>query len=96
MFYKPGEDTVVLVYVDDMFVDGRKKHMDKFFADFQSRFKTTEVEWLTADEPLDFNGIIISMDDVCVYMDMYRNVAKWHETTADLLLSHNTSSSSAW
>ena len=76
MFYKPGEDTVVLVYVDDMFVDGRKKHMDKFFADFQSRFKTTEVEWLTADEPLDFNGIIISMDDVCVYMDMQPYITK--------------------
>lgn len=41
MFYKPGEDTVILVYVDDIFVDGRKKHMDAFFKVFQTRFKTT-------------------------------------------------------
>jgi len=76
MFYKPGEDTVILVYVDDIFVDGRKKHMDEFFKVFQTRFKTTDVEWLTEKTSLDFNGIIISMDDVCIYMDMQPYIAR--------------------
>ena len=66
---------MILVYVDDIFVDGRKKHMDEFFKVFQTRFKTTDVEWLTEKTSLDFNGIIISMDDVCIYMDMQPYIA---------------------
>lgn len=62
---------MILVYVDDLIGDGRQKYLDAFFTVFQKRcFKTTAVQKLTVDNPLDFNGIIISMDDVCVYMDM--------------------------
>lgn len=70
VFYKPGlcEDTVIMVYVDDIIGDGRQKYLDAFFTGFQ------DVSKLTVDNPLDFNGIIISMDDVCtkfcICMDM--------------------------
>ena len=76
MFYKPGEDTIVLVYVDDIMADGRKCNLTKFFDGFCARFKTTPVEWLTPTTPIDFNGIVVSMDDVCVYMDMQPYIAK--------------------
>ena len=76
MFYKPGEDTIVLVYVDDIMADGRKCNLTKFFDGFCARFKTTPVEWLTTTTPIDFNGIVVSMDDVCVYMDMQPYIAK--------------------
>ena len=60
MFYKPGlgEDTVIMVYVDDIIGDGRQKYLDAFlifFTAFQDVSKLT----------VDFNGIILSMDDVC-------------------------------
>ena len=66
---------MILVYVDDLIGDGRQKYLDAFFTVFQKRcFKTTAVQKLTVDNPLDFNGIIISMDDVCtkfcICMDM--------------------------
>ena len=29
LFYKPGDDTMILVYVDDIFADGLREH--RFF-----------------------------------------------------------------
>ena len=43
---------------------------------FQTRSKTTDVEWLTEKNSLDFNGTIISMDDVRIYMDMQPYIAR--------------------
>ena len=76
MFYKPDTDTVVLVYVDDVAVDGYRVHHDAFYSEFRKRFKTTEIEWLTKETPIDFNGMIISMDDVCTYADMQPYIVK--------------------
>ena len=44
-------------------LDGRQEDLDWFFAGFHERFKTTPVNWLTPSTPIDFTGIIISMDD---------------------------------
>ena len=70
LFYHPGRDIRILVYVDDVLVDGHRVDLDWFFKEYQKRFQTTPVNWLTPDTPIDFCGIIISMDDTMLYMDM--------------------------
>ena len=62
--------------VDDVAVDGYRVHHDAFYSEFRKRFKTTEIEWLTKETPIDFNGMIISMDDVCTYADMQPYIVK--------------------
>ena len=60
IFYKPETDMVVLVYVDDMLLDGYEQDINIFLDEWHKRFETTDAEWLTDDNPIDFCGIIIS------------------------------------
>ena len=60
IFYKPETDMVVLVYVDDMLLDGYEPDINIFLDEWHKRFETTDAEWLTDDNPIDFCGIIIS------------------------------------
>lgn len=75
LFYHPERDIRILVYVDDVLVDGHRVDLDWFFTEYQKRFRTTPVNWLTQDTPIDFCGIIISMDDTMLYMDMSTYIA---------------------
>ena len=51
--------------------------MDEFFKlDSRRPDPATDVEWLNEKTSLDFNGIIISEDEVCIYMDMQPYIAK--------------------
>ena len=51
---------VILVYVDDMLLDGRESHIKSFLSAWHKRFGTTEAEWLSEGNPVDFCGIIIA------------------------------------
>lgn len=76
LFFHPERDLIIIVYVDDVLADGRQEDLDWFFAGFQERFKTTPVNWLTPSTPIDFTGIIISMDDTMIYMSMQPYIKK--------------------
>jgi hypothetical protein len=76
MFYHPERDLTIIVYVDDVLADGRQEDLDWFFAEFQGRFKTTPVTWLTTDTPIDFIGIIISIDTTMIFLSMQPYIKK--------------------
>ena len=40
---------VVLVYVDDMLLDGYEQDINIFLDEWHKRFETTDAEWLTDD-----------------------------------------------
>ena len=69
-------DLVVLVYVDDILADGKEEDIKWFFDKLDKRFDCKDDEWLTAETPLDFLGMQISMDDKNIYMSMETYVEK--------------------
>ena len=76
MFRHPITLVVLLIYVDDIIVDGRATHVDDFYVHLQRRFKVTPPEFLTHATPIDFNGIILSMTDEMIMMDMQPYIMK--------------------
>ena len=74
--YLKERDLVVLVYVDDILADGAEEDIKWFFDKLATRFDCKDDEWLTPDNPLDFLGMDISMDDDNIYMSMQTYVEK--------------------
>lgn len=69
-FYRAVDDTTVLLYVDDLLVDGDDAVVRDFFKTLSDRFKTTAPVYLSADTPIDYLGIIISLDDDSISLSM--------------------------
>jgi len=76
IFYQPDTDTVVLLYVDDMLIDGREKYINIFLQQWQQRFQTTAPEWLSDDNPIDFIGVIISQAKGAIFLSMAPYIQK--------------------
>ena len=77
IFYKPETDMVVLVYVDDMLLDGYEPDINIFLDEWHKRFETTDAEWLTDDNPIDFCGIIISQTaGAAIFLNMEPYILK--------------------
>jgi hypothetical protein len=70
VFYLAECDLVVLVYVDDVLVDGEEEDVAWFFRQMDNRFECKGDEWLTPETPLDFLGIEVSMDEDRLYLSM--------------------------
>lgn len=70
VFYHPARDLVVLVYVDDVLVDGYDDDIEWFFKAMDARFACKGDEWLTPETPLDYLGIEVSMDKERLYLTM--------------------------
>ena len=69
-------ELTVIVYVDDILVDGAEGDIKWFFGKLDSRFDCKEEEWLTPESPLDFLGIDIQQDEQGIYLSMGNYVEK--------------------
>ena len=74
-YYRAKDDLTVLLYVDDLLVDGDKAAVDQFFTTLAERFQVTAPVFLTAETPIDFLGVIITLDEnyVSLTMEDYHN-----------------------
>jgi hypothetical protein len=70
VLYNEERDLVVLVYVDDILADGAEEDVKWFLDSLGERFECKEDEWLDKDNPLDFLGLEISMDEENVYLSL--------------------------
>ena len=76
VLYHPERDLVIMVYVDDILADGNEEDIKWFFDKLANKFDCKDDEWLTEDNPIDFLGMEISMDDDNLYLSMGPYVEK--------------------
>jgi hypothetical protein len=69
-FYRKSDDLTVLLYVDDLIADGDAAVVEAFFNSLSKRFKTTKPVYLSQDTPIDYLGVIISLDDDHITLSM--------------------------
>ena len=74
MFYHPDRDLLVLLYVDDCLADGEEEDIRWFFDHLASEYECKDTEWLSKDEPLDYLGMEIFMDDEFLYLSMEKYI----------------------
>ena len=67
VFYHPGKDLLILLYVDDILCDGEEDDIKWFFKKLSTkhggRFECKEPAWLSIDTPIDHLGMEIIMDE---------------------------------
>jgi hypothetical protein len=51
----------VLLYVDDIYMDGMSEDVDTFYDQLSTRFECQPIQVLKENEPLDYLGTEISM-----------------------------------
>ena len=56
VFYNKERDLLLLLYVDDCLVDGQEEDINWIFELLDNRFECKEIEWLSAESPLDYLG----------------------------------------
>jgi hypothetical protein len=61
VFYHPTTDMIVLLYVDDIYMDGMSEDVDTFYDQLSTRFECQAIQILKEKEPLDYLGTEISM-----------------------------------
>jgi hypothetical protein len=61
VFHHPTTDMIVLLYVDDIYMDGLSKDVDTFYEQLSTRFECKPIQVLKENEPLDYLGTEISM-----------------------------------
>ena len=70
VFHRHDDDLLVLVYVDDLLLDGDEAVIRTFLDVLQRRFKINEPAFLTPSSSLDFIGILISLTDTTITLSM--------------------------
>ena len=68
-----------LLYVDDLILDGPRKEITKFVALLRKRFQAKDIQWLTAENPVDFLGMLVRVDHERIYLDMGDYIDKMME-----------------
>ena len=67
VFLHPDRDIVVCLYVDDCLIDGDEDDIKWFLEKINKRFKCKDEEWLSAESPLDYLGMEVTMDTDHIY-----------------------------
>ena len=70
VYYHATLDLVVIVYVDDLLIDGDETSIKWFYAKLSDTYKCGELDWLTPKTPIDYLGLEISMDEQRLYISM--------------------------
>ena len=70
MYYHARLDITIIVYVDDLLIDGDESSIKWFLQQIAERFNVGEPDWLTPTTPIDYLGMEISMDDTRIYVSM--------------------------
>ena len=74
VFYHEEKDLLVLLYVDDVLVDGEEADVKWFFDRLGDRFQCKEEEWLSEQSPLDYLGMEIIQKDGRLHLSMYKYI----------------------
>ena len=69
-FYHPERKIRLLSYVDDLLTKASRADAEWFYKQLFERSDCKEVQWLTADKPLDHLGMTIFMDETGVFISM--------------------------
>ena len=67
VFHRASDDLSILVYVDDLLIDGDDACVRQFLTQLAHEFDCNDPVFLGIDSPIDFIGIIISLSDTPVY-----------------------------
>ena len=76
MFYHPDRDLVILLYVDDIMVDGQDDDCKWIFGLLSERFDRTDVVWLLEGEIVDYLGIEVTLIQGVTYVCMSTYIEK--------------------
>ena len=79
VFYHPTRDLLLLLYVDDCYLDGHDRDIRWIDQLMDKKFKCKELEWLEEGSSIDFLGVDVSMNRGYVSMSMPRYVTKFLE-----------------
>ena len=63
IFYHPDTGMIVLLYVDDIYMDGMAEDVEEFHVQLTKRFECKPIQYLRVGEPLDYLGTEISKKD---------------------------------
>ena len=69
-FYHETRDLLVLTYVDDLFMDGDEDDVRWISDIISKRFDCKHTEWLTKETPIDFLGMMISINSEGISLSM--------------------------
>ena len=73
-YWHPRRDLLMVLYVDDQFVDGYKEDMDWYYALLAKRFKIKPPVYLTTTNPIDHLGVTVFCDSHHIYLSMQRYI----------------------
>ena len=76
VFYHPDRDLVILLYVDDIMVDGQDDDCKWIFGLLSERFDCTDAVWLLEGEIVDYLGIEVTLIQGVTYMCMSTYIEK--------------------
>ena len=75
VYWHPRRDLLMVLYVDDQFVDGYQTDVDWYYSLLAKRFKIKPPQFLAPDNPLDHLGMGIFCTDSHIYLTMERYIA---------------------
>ena len=90
LFYHPGRDLTVLIYVDDCLAVGDEEHIKWFWCKLGKRFQCKDTEWLSEDYPLDYLGMEVSLTAEYLYIGMQDYIEKMVEQLGIKILSEKS------
>ena len=67
VFHRKSDDTLILVYVDDLLIDGDHDSVHEFLRALTSRFACNDPVYLGTNQPIDFIGIDIFLTSQGIY-----------------------------
>ena len=70
VFHRTEDDLTLVLYVDDILLDGDHASVTDFLNKLAKRFDINEPVYLSKTQPIDFVGIIISMDENQIHLSM--------------------------
>ena len=74
-YWHPHRDLLMVLYVDDQFLDGYHSDCEWYYSLLAKRFKIKPPVYLTPTTPLDHLGVGIFCDEQYMYMSMERYIA---------------------
>ena len=74
IFYHPTRDLVILLYVDDVFLDGYEDDIQWFLDQLRERFHCKDPEWLSVGSHLDYLGMEIILTNSHIYLSMEKYI----------------------
>jgi len=76
VYYNSERDILIIIYVDDLLMDGAMKNIEWFITKLRGRFECKDPEFLTLDNMIDYVGMNITLDSARISIDMTEYATK--------------------